>query len=217
MINLGSGGLEHDCLTVAGGPGVTITGGAAALNYNTGFSGTGGDDFVNLTGGRATPSSAASALTTARLTTRSSPAMAATSVWGGQGDRIGVGFGASGTDLFTHASTINGASVGFGSADSVVAASYGNTAGAVAVNGAVAGRSAAQVTVTGFSEAKRRHADRLHLLPERVGGDEHGDRHDIEPGQPFPGLPSTQLTLPDGTVMTLLGVPKADFNTSFFR
>jgi len=30
------------------------------------------------------------------------------------------------------------------------------------------------------------------------------------------GAASTQIVLPDGTVMTLVGVPKADFNANFF-
>jgi len=58
------------------------------------------------------------------------------SVWGGPGDRIGVGNSATagGTHLFTHATTIPGASIGFGTNDAVFAATYGSTAGATTVN-----------------------------------------------------------------------------------
>ena len=216
VINLGAGGTDNIIgSTVAGGPGVTITGGAAALNYNTGFAGTGGDDFVNLTGGTGSAVINGFGFDNGAVNDTIIASNGGDSVWGGQGDRIGVGYGGSGTDLFTHASTINGASVSFGSADSVVATSYGNSAGAVAVNAAVAGRSAAQVTVTGFSESAGTPTDSIFYQNEAVATNTAIVTTSSQVS--LFGLPSTQLTLPDGTVMTLLGVPKADFNTSFFR
>ncbi|MBV9825744.1 MAG: hypothetical protein JO001_08725 [Alphaproteobacteria bacterium] len=213
LINLGSGGTDNIIgSTVAGAAGDTINGGGgASLNYNPGS----GNDVINLTGSRGSATINGLGADTGAVNDTITASNGGDSVFGGQGDRIGVGVGAAGTDLFTHATSINGASIGFGSNDSVAAVTYGATAGAVTVNAALPGASAAQVTVTGFSEMGGTPTDYLFYQNETAGLNSAivATSSQISVN----GVASTQMTLPDGTVMTLVGVPQADFNTSFFK
>jgi hypothetical protein len=212
LIKLGSGGTD-DIIgsTVVGAPGISITGGAANLNYNPGN----GNDLIDLTGGTGSAVINGFGADTGPINDTITAGNGGTSVWGGQGDRIGVGYGASGTDLFTHASTIAGASMGFGSNDSVVAANYGGGPGAVSVNSGLAGASTARVTVTGFAETAGVATDYIFYRNASAAANTAVVATSSE--VTVSGVASTQMTLPDGTVMTLVGVPTADFNTSFFK
>jgi hypothetical protein len=208
-IRLGSGGTDSVIGSTVAGAGVAITGGAAALDYNPGI----GDDLINLAGasGAATINGVGS--DTGPVNDTIIASNGGDSVWGGQGDRIGVGAG--GTDLFTHATTIQGASIGFGSNDTVVAASYGTTAGAVTVNSALPGASSASVSVNGFAEGGGVPTDFIFYPGESSSTNPSIVATSTQ--VTVSGAASTQFTLPDGTAMTLLGVPQADFNTAFFK
>ncbi len=210
-IAVGSGGTDIIVGSMVSGAGDTITGGAAALNYNPGI----GGDLINLAGTTGAATINAFGTDTGPVNDTVIASNGGDSVWGGQGDRIGVGTGASGTDLFTHATTIPGASIGFGTNDAVVAATYGGTAGAVTVNSAIAGASSARVSVGGFAENSGTPTDFIFYPGESssTGASIVATSTQVV----INGTPSTQFTLPDGTLMTLLGVPRADFNGSFFK
>ena len=210
-ITVGSGGTDSIVGSTVSGAGDTITGGAAALDYNPGI----GGDLINLAGSTGAATINAFGADTGPVNDTVIASNGGDSVWGGQGDRIGVGTGASGTDLFTHATTIPGASIGFGTNDTVVAATYGSTAGATTVDSALAGASSARISVLGFAENQGTPTDFVFYPGESASTSSlivATSRQVIANG-----AASTQFTLPDGTVMTLLGVPQADFDTSFFK
>ncbi len=210
-IAVGSGGTDLVIGSTVFGAGDTLTGGAAALNYNAGV----GGDLINLAGSTGAATVNAFGADTGPINDTVIASNGGDSVWGGEGDRIGVGTGASGTDLFTHATTIPGAAIGFGTTDKAVAATYGGTAGAVTVNSAVAGASSAQVTVSGFAETKGTPTDFIFYPGESPGTSAAIVATSTQ--IIVNGTASTQFTLPDGTRMTLLGVPQADFNSAFFK
>src|SRR6201999_4491634 len=109
----------------------TIRGSSAAnLNYNVGT----GFDLVDLTGSTGAATVNAVGADSRSLNHTVVAGNGGSTVYGGAGDRIGVGDNASGSDLFAHSSTINGASMGFGT------------------NGTAANSSSAKVSVTGFAE-----------------------------------------------------------------
>jgi hypothetical protein len=97
----------------------------------------------------------------------------------------------------------------------VVAASYGTTAGAVTVNGALAGASSASVSVGGFAEKSGTPTDFIFYPGESASTNASIVATSTQ--VTISGAASTLFTLPDGSVMTLLGVPQADFNTAFFK
>jgi len=97
----------------------------------------------------------------------------------------------------------------------VVAATYGSTAGATTINSAVTGASSARVSVTGFAENNGTPTDFVFYPGESSSTSTAIVATSTQ--VIVNGAASTQFTLPDGTVMTLLGVPRADFNTAFFK
>ncbi len=123
------------------------------------------------------------------------------------GDRIGVGSGATvgGNLRFIHSSSTLTGGVHFGTNDTVNSATYDTVTTGVATRSNAPGSSFANVTVTNF----------------KVGTDSlfyHGEtstlNHDIVvTSRTFHG--NTTFTLPDGTVMTLIGV--SHITTSFFK
>ncbi|MGC2414908.1 MAG: hypothetical protein WA459_19690 [Stellaceae bacterium] len=123
------------------------------------------------------------------------------------GDRIGVGSGATvgGNLRFIHSSTTLTGGVHFGTNDTVNSATYDTVTTGVATRSNAPGSSFANVTVTNF----------------KVGTDSlfyHGETSTLNndivlTSRTFHG--NTTFTLPDGTVMTLIGV--ASINTSFFK
>ena len=102
-----------------------------------------------------------------------------------------------------HADTVAGSAVGFGSNDTVSSTTY-NTVGGTATRGTVAGTSSAQVTVGGFNNTFNTTTTSSFYQNENA----HDDREIIATSQAttVDGIASTIVTLPDGTVMTLVGV-----------
>ncbi len=97
----------------------------------------------------------------------------------------------------------------------MVATSYGITAGATTVNGSLAGASSARVSVNGFAEKSGTPTDFVFYQGESAATNTSIVATSTQ--VTANGATSTQFTLPDGTMMTLVGVPQADFNTAFFK
>jgi hypothetical protein len=89
-ITLGSGGTDNIIGSTVAGAGVIITGGAASLDYNPGV----GNDLINLAGTSAAATINAFGADTGPVNDTVVASNGGDSVWGGQGDRIGVGAGA---------------------------------------------------------------------------------------------------------------------------
>jgi hypothetical protein len=192
-VKLGAAGSDSVVGSAFGQPAATIKGGAASLIYNT----DGGSDLIDLTGTSGTAVINGFGADTKSVNDTIIAGNGTTSVWGGEGNRIAVGIGASGSDLFTHATTINGASIGFGT------------------NGNAPNSSTAKVTVSGFVETAGNATDFIFYQNESAGTNTSIVTASTQ--TTVNGAASTVLTLPDGTVMTLVGVAKADFNASFFK
>jgi hypothetical protein len=184
-IKLGSGGVDSVFGTSVSGAGDTLTGGGASLNFNPQVGG--GNDLLNLSGSSANATINAFSAGGTQLTSVGDTIMAGTgadSVWGGPGDRIGVGTSstAGGTHTFDHSTTVAGAPVAFGTNDSV------------------AGSSTAQVTVTNFQAG----TDSLFYQNETSA-----TNSSIVTGSTTTGG-NTVLQLPDGTTMTIVGISTAE-------
>ncbi len=111
------------------------------------------------------------------------------SVFGGPGDRIGVGTSSSagGTHLLDRSTSISGAAIAFGTNDSV------------------AGSSTANVTVTNFNSG----TDSLFYQNETTTTSNNIVATSSTTGG------DTTFTMPDGTVMTLIGV--GSINSGLFK
>jgi hypothetical protein len=180
-ITLGSGGIDSIFGTSVAGAGDTLAGGGASLRFNpqTG----GGNDLINLSGSSANATINAFSAGGVQLTSVGDTIMAGTgadSVWGGPGDRIGVGTSstAGGTHDFEHSTTVAGASVAFGTNDTVAASST------------------AQVSVTNFSTV----TDTVFYASR---GTSNQDATIVASATNSGG--NTTITLPDGTHMTFVG------------
>jgi hypothetical protein len=207
LINIGAGGItavDGSSSTVAGN---TITGGAGGFNFNPN-SVVGKGDFINLSGSTGTATINAFAFQSTTIASHDTILATNNSdlIFGGDGDRIGTGNGpvVGGTHQWT-ADTVAGSAVGFGSNDSVNSTTYvGNTA----TRGTVAGTSSAVVTVGGFNTAN----DFLFYQGENLTT----NNAIVATSQATVagGLNSTLITLPDGTLMTLVGVTQAQLSAA---
>jgi hypothetical protein len=190
-IKVGAGGttnLSGSTSTVAGN---TITGGSG--NFNMGFNPgatAGKGDLIDLSGSQG--SATINSFSFQGNTVASPDTIYATNnsdlIFGGGGDRIGVGTVAgAGTHQWT-ADTIGAGAVGFGT------------------NTTVAGT--AQVTVGGFNEA----TDFLFYQNETLAT----NQAIVATSQvtTINGQESSIVTLPDGTVMTLVGVTQAELQAA---
>ncbi len=186
-ITLGTGGVDSVFGSSVPGGGDTLVGGSATLLFNPQAGGTG--DLLNLSksSGNATINVFSAGAT--QLLAVNDTVMAGTgsdSVWGGPGDRIGVGTSstAGGTHFFDHTTTIAGAAMTFGTNDSVA-------------NGV---SSAAKVTVTNFAQG----VDSLFYQNESTAT----NSSILATATTTAG--NTTITLPDGTSMTLIGITTAN-------
>jgi len=184
-ITLGSGGTDAVFGSNVAGGADTFVGGGAALDFNVQ---SGGGDLINLSGSSASATVNAYKNGATEVANVNDTIMAGTgtdSVWGGQGDRIGVGTSTSagGSHTFWHSTSIAGAAVAFGTNDAAV----GKTSNATA-------------TVTGFNTATDTvfYASRATSIVDAA----------IVASASSSGG-NTTITLPDGTTMTFLGVASA--------
>ena len=194
-----------------GTAGNTVVGGGASGNFFFGFNPSavaGKGDLINLSGDLGTATVNAFAFGTTRVV--SSDTILATnnadSIFGGQGDRIGTGSGSvvGGTHQWT-GETVAGAVVGFGSNDSVSSTTY---TGTTATRGTVAGTSSAVVTVGGFTAGE----DFLFYQNETAAT--NAAIVATSQATTVGTTASTIVTLPDGTVMTLVGVTQAQLQAA---
>ena len=190
--------------TTGSGDSITATG-SGGLIFNLGNPGVGGintgRDYIDLSkssgsnvlnafsNGATLPSS------TVEYTTVNDTIVAGTgsnSVFGGPGDSIGVGTSTSagGSHLWDHSTSIAGASMKFGTDDSV------------------ASSSSASVTVTNFQAG----TDLLFYQNENKSTSDNIVA--VSSPTTVGGQASVLLHLPDGTSMTLVGVTQASINTA---
>jgi hypothetical protein len=195
-IFVGAGGTTNVTGSTNLSIGNAILGGAGNLDFNPGQV-AGKGDFVDLEGstGMATVNTFAFGTTRVASPDTIVATNNADSVFGGDGDRIGVGNGATvgGAHQWVHADTVAGSAVGFGTFDSV------------------SGNSTAQVTVGGFSTA----SDFIFYNNENV----LRTNAIIAASQATTvnGAASTMIALPDGTVMTLIGITQAQLTAGLFK
>jgi hypothetical protein len=185
----GSAGTDSVFGSSVAGGGDTFAGGSGNLDFNAQA---GGGDLINLAGSSGSATINAYLNGTTQLTAVNDTIMAGNgsdSVWGGPGDRIGVGnsSAAGGTHLFDHSTSIAGAAMAFGTNDSV------------------GGSSTAKVTVTHFAQG----TDSLFYQNENST-----TTNNIVTSQ-VNSAGNTTITLPDGTQMILIGV--ASINAGFFK
>ena len=204
-IALGTGGVDSIVGSTVAGGGDTITGGAAALDYNVGS----GGDLLDLAG--STGNSTINAFLTGGNDTVAT-GLGAYSVWGGDGDRIAVGDGPTvgGVDLWGHSTTVSGAAIGFGTNDSVVATTYDTVGGAFSINSSLPGASAAQVTLGGGAGNFDPARDYLFYPNETPST----DAAIVATAQSADGGASSVIALPDGTVMRLTGITQAQLQSA---
>lgn len=186
LINVGSGGVDTVVGAAATGAGDTIVGGPARLVYDIGM----GGDLLNLAGSTGNDTINAFGIFSngvpSDLTAANDTIIACNgndSVWGGGGDRIGVGATTpGGIHTWDHSTTVLGASVAFGTNDSA------------------AGTSSARVTVTNFNSV----TDTVFYAGR---GTSNQDAAIIGTATSSGG--NTTVTLPDGTRMTFIGLASA--------
>ena len=205
-IGVGSGGVDNVLGSTVAGNGDTITGGAGTLSYNVGV----GGDLIDLSG--STGNAVVNAFSGHGVNDTISGGNGAVSVWGGAGDRIGIGAGPSvgGSDLWGHSTTVPGAAIGFGTNDTVVATSYDTVKGTVTVNSTLPGASSAQVTIGGAAGTFDTASDFLFYQNESAAT----DAAIIATSQSAGGGTGAIVTLPDGTAITLLGVTQAQLQAA---
>jgi hypothetical protein len=185
-ITLGSGGADSVFGSSVAGGGDTIVGGTgASLDFNPQAGG--GGDLLNLSKSSGSAVINAFSAGATQLTSVNDTIMAGTgsdSVWGGPGDRIGVGTSstAGGTHLFDHSTSVPGASMAFGTNDSV------------------AGSSSANVTVTNFAQGTD------SLFYQNENGATNAQIVATSTFTTVNGTPSSLIHLPDGTTLTIVGV-----------
>ena len=185
-----AGGANNVSGTAGGGDTITGTG-SSTLNFNIG---TGVGDMIDLSASSGNATVNAFALFTggqhdsALVNDTIIASNGADSVWGGNGDVIGVGAtNPSGTGLFDHSTSVVGAEMRFGTFDSV------------------AGSSTATDTVTGFSTLAGAN-DSLFYQNETAGG----NTAILTSAVDSVSAGGAVVTLPDGSVLTLVGVSVAE-------
>jgi hypothetical protein len=210
LIKIGAAGVTNVSGSAGAVAGNTIRGGAGAFAFNPGAT-AGSGDLIDLSGSSGAATVNAFAFGATRIASHDTilASNLAVSVFGGDGDRIGTGSGSvvGGFHQWVHADTVAGSAVGFGSNDTVVSTTYDTVAG-FATRGSVAGTSSAQVTVGGFNAS----TDFIFYQNE----DQTTSGAIVATTQTITveGQASSMITLPDGTVMTLVGITQAQLQSA---
>jgi hypothetical protein len=215
LIKAADGSLGIIALSGSAGTvsGHTIVGGAGGIDFNPSpVAGKG--DLFNLSGGSGSATINAFAFQSTRVASPDTILATnnADSVFGGDGDRIGTGSGpvVGGLHQWVHADTLAGSAVGFGSNDTVSSTTY-DTVAHTAGRGTVAGTSSAQVTVGGFDTA----TDFIFYQNENAATTNAIIATSVATF--VNGTLAMILTLPDGTVMTVIGPGQAQLTPALFR
>jgi serralysin len=208
LIKIGAAGTTALSGSTTPGARNTVTGGAGGFNFNPSAV-VGSGDLIDLSGGGGTATINAFAFGANRIAAPDTILATnnADSIFGGGGDRIGTGSGSvvGGSHQWSHADTLAGSSVGFGSNDTVASTTY---IGTTAVRGTVPGTSSAQVTVGGFD------ATSDFLFYQNENATTSSAIVATSQAAMIGGAASTIVTLPDGTVMTLVGVTQAQLQSA---
>jgi hypothetical protein len=214
LIKIGAAGTTNLSGSASMVAGNTVTGGTGGFNFNpSAVAGKG--DLINLSGSTGTATINAFAFQSTRVVAQDTILATnnADSIFGGDGDRIGTGNGSvvGGTHQWVHADAVGGSSIGFGSNDTVASTTY-DTIAHTATRGTVAGTSSAQVTVGGFNTT----TDFIFYQNETA----QLTTNIIATAQSTSILGPTDssvITLPDGTVMTLVGITQAQLSPGLFK
>ncbi len=216
-ILLGSGGLGAIDTVIGAAssrPGDTIIGGASSnLVYNARFNG--GHDVIDLSGssGNATINAFSEGGSDFfNVNDTIFAGSGADSIWGGDGVRIGVGSSANagGVHLWGHSTTVPGAAVEFGTNDTIVATSYDTVGKSFSINSTLPGASTARVTIGGAAGDFDTSFDSLFYPIESAAT----NSAIVATAQSTDGGASSMIALPDGTVMTLVGVTQAELQAA---
>lgn len=212
LIKIGAGGITNVSGSTGPVAGNTIKGGAGTLGFNPGPA-AGNGDLIDLSGSMGAATINAFAFGATRIASHDTilASNLGVSVFGGDGDRIGTGNGSvvGGFHQWLHADTVAGSAVGFGSNDTVASTTYDTVAG-IATRGTVAGTSSAQATIGGFN-----------VLTDFIfyqNQDQTTNSAIVATAQSntVPGQAGSIITVPDGTVMTLVGVTQAQLQSALF-
>jgi len=218
LIKVGAGGttaVSGSTNTVAGN---TVTGGAGGLNFNPGPT-AGKGDRIDLSGSNGTAT--INSFSFQNNNVNSPDTVFATNnsdqVFGGAGDRIGTSTGTvvGGTHQWTHGDSVSG-SVGFGSNDSVSSTTYDTvSATKTATRGNAAGTSSAQVTIGGFNTANDFifYQTETQATTNAIIATAQATSINVAGN----ATPSSIITLPDGTVMTIIGVTVGQLSPTLFK
>jgi hypothetical protein len=210
------GAAETTNISGSGVPGLgnTITGGSGNLDFNPSAQ-PGQGDLFNLSGSTGNATINAFGFGSARIASPDTilAGNGADSVFGGAGDRIGTGNGPSvgGVHLWDHSDPLAGASLAFGSNDTVASTAYNTAAHIATRHPEIAGSSTAVVTVTNFNTT----TDSLFYQNENTATTDAIIA--TSQAATIAGAASTVLTLPDGTLMTLVGITQAQLIPALFR
>ena len=213
-IVVGAGGITNISGSGVPGLGNTIIGGAGNFGFNPSAQ-IGQGDLFNLSGSTGNATINAFSFGAARIASPDTivAGNGADSVFGGAGDRIGTGNGpvVGGTHLWDHSDPLAGTAIGFGSNDTVASTVYDTVAHTATRHPEIAGSSLATVTVTNFNTT----TDYVFYQNENAAA----TNAIIATSQvtTVAGTPSTVITLPDGTVMTMVGITQAQLVPALFK
>ena len=211
LIKIGAAGLTN--VSGSAGPVAgsnTIRGGAGTFDFNPGAV-AGKGDLIDLSGSNGAATINAFAFGATRIASHDTilASNLGVSVFGGDGDRIGTGNGAvvSGFHQWVHADTVAGSAVGFGSNDTVASTTYDTVAG-TATRGTVAGTSSAQATIGGFNTSTD------FIFYQNQDPTTNSAIVATSQSTTAAGQASSIVTLPDGTVMTLVGITQVQLQAA---
>jgi hypothetical protein len=214
LIVVGAAGTTNISGSGVPGLGNTITGGSGNLDFNPSAQ-PGQGDLFNLSGSTGNATINAFGFGSARIASPDTilAGNGADSVFGGAGDRIGTGNGPSvgGVHLWDHSDPLAGASLAFGSNDTVASTAYNTAAHIATRHPEIAGSSTAVVTVTNFNTT----TDSLFYQNENTATTDAIIA--TSQAATIAGAASTVLTLPDGTLMTLVGITQAQLIPALFK
>ena len=212
LIKVGAAGITNVSGSAGAVAGNTIRGGAGTLDFNPAAA-AGKGDLIDLSGSNGAATINAFAFGATRIASHDTilASNLGVSVFGGDGDRIGTGNGqvVGGFHQWLHADTVAGSAVGFGSNDSVVSTAYDTIAG-TATRGTVAGTSSSQATVGGFNTTTD------FIFYQNEDPTTNGAIVATTQSTTVAGQAGSIITLPDGTVMTLVGVTQAQLQSALF-
>jgi hypothetical protein len=196
LIMVGAGGTTNLSGSAGAVASNTVRGGAGNLGFNPSAA-AGKGDLIDLSGSTGSAQINAFSANGVRIAAPDTilAGNGSDSVFGGDGDRIGTGNSSvvGGLHQWVHADPAVGSAVGFGSNDTV------------------AGTSSAQVTIGGFSTASD------FVFYQNVNPSTTNQIIATSQATTVNGVNSTILTLPDGTLMTLVGVTQAQVTPGLFR